>query len=69
MSSLNAVLRVSEDAVEFVWVGGMGGVGGVCKVIFVFNPTTVLRLCYVVLGLGLSQCNLLFFVTIIVISY
>ena len=31
----------------------LGGVGGVCKVIFVSNPTTVLRLCYVLLLLGL----------------
>ena len=26
------------------WVGWAGGVGGVCKVIFVSNPTVVLRL-------------------------
>ena len=32
-----------------------GWVGGVCKVIFVSSPTTVLRLCYVVLWLGLWQ--------------
>ena len=31
------------------------GAGGVCKVIFVSNPITVLRLCYVVLLLGLWQ--------------
>ena len=37
-------------------VGGWGvGWGGVCKVIFVSNPTTVLRLCYIVLLLGLWQ--------------
>ena len=28
----------------------VGGVGGVCTVIFVSNPTTVLRLCCVVIG-------------------
>ena len=32
---------------------GGGGVGGVCKVIFVSNPTFVLRLCCVMLSLGL----------------
>ena len=28
--------------------GGVGWLGGVCKVIFMFKPNTVLRLCYVV---------------------
>ena len=36
---MNVVLRLTEAAVEFLWWGG------VCKVIFVSNPTTVLRLC------------------------
>ena len=41
--------------------GGVGGwVGGVCKVIFVSNPPTVLRLCYVVLWLGLWQLYLIY---------
>ena len=35
--------------------GLVGGVGGVCRVIFMSNPTTVLRLCCVVLSLGLWQ--------------
>ena len=34
--------------VEFLWCGGVGG--GVCTVIFVSNPTTVLKLCCVVVG-------------------
>ena len=38
-----------EVAEKFLWVGG--GWGGVCKVIFVSNPTVVLRLG---LGLGLG---------------
>ena len=29
---------------KFLWWVGWGGVGGVCKVIFVSNPTVVLRL-------------------------
>ena len=49
---MNVVLRLTEAAVEFLWWGGVL-VGGVCKVIFVSNPTTVLSLCYVVLLLGL----------------
>ena len=49
---MNVVLRLTEADVEFLWVGG--GWWGVCKVIFVSNPTTVLRLCYVVLWLGLG---------------
>ena len=48
---MNVVLRLREAAVEFLWVV----VGGVCKLIFVSNQTTVLRLCYVVLLLGLWQ--------------
>ena len=62
---MNVVLRLMEAAVEFLWweVGlaqsfswcsplGFcgGGVGGVCTVIFMSNPTTVLRLCCVVVG-------------------
>ena len=38
---MNVVLRLTEAAVEFLWVGGVGW-GGVCKVILVSNPTTVL---------------------------
>ena len=34
-------------AVEFVWLGGVGLVG---VVIFISKPTTVLRLCCVVVG-------------------
>ena len=30
--------------------GGVGGLGGFCTVIFMSNPTIVLRLCYVVVG-------------------
>ena len=37
-----------EAAVEFEWWGDAGG--GVCKVIFMSNPTAVLRLCCVVVG-------------------
>ena len=48
---MNVVLRLMEAAVEFVVVVGWGG--GVCTVIFMSNPTTVLRLCCVVLSLGL----------------
>ena len=29
---------------KFLWWGGVGGWGGVCKVIFMSNPTVVLRL-------------------------
>ena len=47
---MNVVLRLMKTAVEFVWLGGGGGV---CTVIFMSNPTTVLTLCYVVLSLGL----------------
>ena len=47
---MNVVLRLMEAAVEFVW---WDGGGGVCTVIFVSNPTTVLRLCCVVLSLGM----------------
>ena len=36
---MNVVLRLTEAVVEFLWVGG--GWWGVCKVIFVSNPTTV----------------------------
>ena len=39
-------------AVEFLW-WGVVVVGGVCKVIFMSNPTTVLKLCCIVLSLGL----------------
>ena len=35
--------------IAFLWVGGGWG-GVVCKVIFMSNPTTVLRLCCVVVG-------------------
>ena len=40
LCSINANLRLLKATVEFVWWGG----GGVCTVIFVSNPTTVLRL-------------------------
>ena len=43
-------LRLMEATVEFVWWGGGVGWGGVCTVIFMSNPTTVLRLCCVVVG-------------------
>ena len=49
---MNVVLRLREAAVEFLWVGWVGW-GWVCKVIIVSNPTTVLRLCYIVLLLVL----------------
>ena len=39
---MNVVLRLTEAAAKFLWVGGWWGV---CKVIFVSNPTAVLRLC------------------------
>ena len=51
---MNVVLRLTEAAVEFLWWCG-GGMGWVCKVIFVSNLATVLRLCYIVLLLGLGQ--------------
>ena len=38
-------LGLLQPDVEFVWWWG-----GVCKVIFMSNPTAVLRLCCVVLG-------------------
>ena len=38
---------------KFVWVVG-GGWGGVCKVIFVSNPTVVLRLGW---GWGFDNCQ------------
>ena len=41
---MNVVLGLTEAAVEFLWWVGWWW-GGVCKVIFVSNPTTVLRLC------------------------
>ena len=57
---MNVGLRIMEAAVEFVWwwggggvVGWWGGGCGVCTVIFMSNPTTVLRLCCVVFSLGL----------------
>ena len=52
---MNVVLRLMDAAVEFVWCGGVVGWagGGVCTVIFMSNPTTVLMLCCVVLLLGL----------------
>ena len=34
----------------------MGGWGGVCKVIFVSNPTSVLRLCCAVVGVVTISC-------------
>ena len=43
---MNVVLRLMEAAGEFVWWGG------VCTVIFVSNPTTVLKLCCVVVGVA-----------------
>ena len=43
---MNVVLKLMEVAVEFVWWGG----GGVCTGMFVSNPTTMLRLCCVVVG-------------------
>ena len=39
---MNVILRLLKATVEFLWWGGLGGV---CKVIFMSNPTTVLRLC------------------------
>ena len=64
LRSINVLLVLLQPDVEFVWwwgVVGCGGVwwgavmwwqGGVCKVIFVSNPTAVLRLrlCCVVFG-------------------
>ena len=47
--SINVHLGLLQSDVEFLW---WGGVGGVCKVIFMSNPTVVLRLrlCCVVVG-------------------
>ena len=44
MLSINVNLRSMKTAVEFVWLDGGGAV------IFVSNPTIVLRLCCVVAG-------------------
>ena len=41
---------------SFCGGGGGGGGGVVCKVIFVSNPTTVLRLCCVVVGVVTIGC-------------
>ena len=41
---MNVVQRLMEDVVEFVWCVGVG------TVICMSNPTTVLRLCCVVVG-------------------
>ena len=49
---MNVLLRLTEAAVEFL-LGGVDGWGGVLKIFFMSNPTTVLRLCYVVLLFGL----------------
>ena len=43
-------LRPLKAKVEFLW---WGGVGGVCTVIFMSNPTTVLRLCCDCIVVGL----------------
>ena len=54
MLSINVNLRRMKAAVEFVWLDGGGGVE--CfAVIFVSNPTIVLRLCcrFALLLLGL----------------
>ena len=56
--SINVHLGLLEVDVEFLWWwwgGGCWGGGVVCTVIFVSNPTAVLRLCCVVLSLGLWQ--------------
>ena len=50
--SINVNLMVMEATVEFLW-------WMVCKVIFVSNPKTVLRLCCVLLMLGLWQYDLI----------
>ena len=42
---MNVNLRLLKAAIEFLWWGGV-----VCTVIFMSNPTTVLRLCCVVAG-------------------
>ena len=47
--SINVNPRLLRATVEFVW-------GGVCTVIFESNPTTVLRLCCVVVGV-LTKLN------------
>ena len=41
---MNVVLRLLKATVEFLWWVGWW-VGRVCKVNFMSNPTTVLRLC------------------------
>ena len=45
---MNVCLALLETNVEILLWAVVGGV--VCKVIFVSNPTTVLRLCCVVVG-------------------
>ena len=42
MPNFSSLARL-EVPEKFLWWGGVGGVGGVCKVIFVSNPTVVLR--------------------------
>ena len=40
--------------------GGVGGLGGVvCKVIFGYNPTKVVRLCCVVVGVGVGVVKII----------
>ena len=59
LRSTNVNLRLLKAKVEFLWwVGGVDG--GVCKVIFVSNPTSVLRLCCFVVGVVTITvyCNL-----------
>ena len=43
MPNFSSLARL-EVPEKFLWVVGGGGWGGVCKVIFVSNPTVVLRL-------------------------
>ena len=45
LGSINVNLRLLKASVEFLRLVGM-----VCTVIFVSNPTTVLKLCCVVIG-------------------
>ena len=48
---MNVGLRLMEAGVEFVCGGG------VCTVVFMSNPTTVLRLCCVVLSCCRWDCD------------
>ena len=55
MPNFSSLARL-EVPEKFLWWVGWGRVGGVCKVIFVSNPTVVLRL-----GWGFDNKSLFYF--------